>query len=465
MRTLLVLTEINQKFGALGSQHGLASIAAVLKQNGYADITLSHFPDTLDLDKWRRELADFKPDLVGFYTTAEQFHYIEKLIEQTPPNIFTICGGPHVTCFPVCLENVPRLDAVCVGEGEYPMLELLRALEEGKDYTQIENLWVRHNGKVYKNPTRPFIQGLDSLPYEDRQLFNTQEYIDKYGLAQIRVLASRGCPYSCTYCSNKKISQTQTGRYVRHRSAAHVLGELNDLKRHYRFEEVFFDDDIFTLNRRVVDEFCERYPSEIGKPFVFAGRVEACRKEVLEKLQKAGGRRIDFGVESGNEDLRSNIMKRKMSNRQIIEATNLAKSVGLQVKTLNMVGLPDETKDKFQDTIEINRQINPDVASLSVFCPYPGTALYYYCLEKHYLAGEYALDEDYVSRRESLLELPGFSKKEIMHCFHWFGFHVFCKHSLVKAMGYKLIYSTHGEFFLELSKKFRKVIRKFLKGF
>ena len=182
-------------------------------------------------------------------------------------------------------------------------------------------------------------------------------------------------------------------------------------------------------------------------------------------LKEAGGRRIDFGLESGHEDLRRTIMKRKMSNRQIIEATRLAKSVGLQVKTLNMVGLPEETPEKFRETVKINQEINPDVVSISIFYPYPGTELYDYCREKNYLDPQESLPENYISRRESLLELPGFSKKEIASCFRWFGFQVYKKHSLIKAVGYKLIYSQHGEFFLDLSKKFRKVLRKILKGF
>src|SRR4030042_2329101 len=115
-------------------------------------------------------------------------------------------------------------------------------------------------------------------------------------------------------------------------------------------------------------------------------------------------------------------MKRKMSNRQIIEATRLAKSVGLQVKTLNMVGLPEETPGKFQETVRINQKINPDVVSISIFYPYPGTELYDYCKEKNYLDPQESLPENYVSRRESLLGLPGFSKMYITRCFRWFGF-------------------------------------------
>jgi anaerobic magnesium-protoporphyrin IX monomethyl ester cyclase len=465
MKILFVFTELNQKFGALRSQHGLAFLSAVLKQNGYSDVSLSYFSGTLDLAQWAEDLRCKQPDLIGFYSTAEQFHFIKKLIEVVPQPIFTIGGGPHPSCYPLCLEAIPRLDAICVGEGEYPLLELVQALEQGRDYSQIKSLWVRRNGEIIKNPTRPFIHHLDELPFEDRELFNTQEAINQYGLSQLRILASRGCPFSCTFCSNKRMSKTQSGPYVRFRSADHLLEELNQLKRKYRFEEIFFDDDIFIMNREIVMEFCQRYPQEIGKPFVFAGRVEACRQDILTALKKAGGRRIDFGVESGHEELRRSILKRKMSNRQIIEATQLAQRVGLQVKTLNMVGLPEETPEKFKETIRINQAIKPEVASLYVFYPYPGTELYDYCLEKGYLHPEESLPENYISRRDSILELPYFPKKAINQSYRWFAFQVFWSYSPIKAIGYTLINSKHGEFFMAVTKKFRNILRKFLKGF
>lgn len=464
MKVILVFTELKQKFGALRSQHGLASISAVLKKAGHT-VLLVYFADAIDINEWQKRMDNHKPDVIAFYSTAEQFHFVSQLIGSVPKGIFTIQGGPHATCYPTCIEAVPRLDALCVGEGEYPMAELLDALQTGKDHTGIRNLWVRHNDKIIKNPTRPFMDNLDELPFEDRELFNTQEAIDKYGMAQIRMMTSRGCPYQCTYCSNKKVSTTQDGRYVRFRSASHIIGELNAVKEKYKFEEVFFDDDIFMMNRKVLSEFCERYPREIGKPFVFCGRVELCNEEVLRALKKAGGRRIDFGLESGNEEIRRTVMKRHMTNQDILDATRMAKSAGLQVKTYNMVGLPGETLEKHNDTIRLNQQILPDVASMAVFYPYPGTEIYDYCLSKGYLHPEESLPENYVSRRQSILDLPDFPKEQISRCFKQFGYNVFRESSFVKAVGYRVLYSDYGESALKLTHSLRKGFRKVLNGF
>jgi radical SAM superfamily enzyme YgiQ (UPF0313 family) len=344
-------------------------------------------------------------------------------------------------------------------------LELVNALKEGRDYSNIKNLWVRKDGNIVRNKTRPFITNLDELPFEDRELFNLQKSIDKYGLGQVRVMTTRGCPYQCTYCANKRISKTQPGCYVRFRSAMHIMDELNYIDERYRFKEIFFDDDIFMMDKAVRMEFCRKYPEEIGKPFVFGSRVEICNEEMLKELKIAGGRRIDFGMESGNEDLRRNILKRNMTNKQILETTKMAKAAGFQVKTLNMVGLPGETVEKYLDTVRLNREIRPDVVSISVFYPYPGTELYDYCIEKGYFNPDEPLPKGYISRRSSLLNLPDFSRNDIARCFQRFGFRVFRKFSIIKAIGYAVIYSKYGEFFISITAWFRNIIVKLLPGF
>lgn len=464
MRILLAFTEINQKFGSQQFQHGLGAISAFLKANGRTDISLAHVT-SMAPELWQQELKDKQPDLIGFYSVAPQFPFVGQLINQVPKDIFTLVGGPHTTCFPGCIDQVKRLDAICVGEGEYPILELCDALERGQDPSSIESLWVRQNGNIVRNPSRPFISDLSALPHEDRRIFNAQKAIDQYGFAQLRMQAGRGCPFMCTYCSNKNLRKAQPGRYVRFRSVDHILDEIKEAQSWLKFTEIVFDDDIFMLNRDLVMEFCERYEKEVGLPFNFAGRVEACKPDILNALSKAGARRIDFGVEAGNEELRRTVLKRKMSNNKIREAAKMAKDAGLQIKTLNMVGLPEETKEMHQETVALNRDIDPDVVSIFVFLPYPGTEAYDYCVEKGYVESEYDIPEGFVSMRDSVLKMPQFSKKSIDRCFRWFGYKVFIKRSIIKAFGYKVIYSRYGDYLISITGRVRKFLRKFLKGF
>lgn len=243
------------------------------------------------------------------------------------------------------------------------------------------------------------------------------------------------------------------------------MSELNYLNDRYKFEEIFFDDDIFMMDRQIRKEFCERYPNEIGKPFVFCGRVELCSEDMLKDLKSAGGRRIDFGIESGNEGLRRDILKRNMTNNQILEAIRISKAAGFKVKTLNMVGLPEETVAKSLETVNLNRQIKPDVVSVFIFYPYQGTELYDYCIEKGYFNPDEPLPKGYVSRRISLLNMPLFSKNDIQKCFQKFGCRVFIKFSLIKAVGYAVIYSRYGELLIKITARIRKIFAKILPGF
>ncbi len=466
MRILLVLTEINQRFGQLGAAHGLMSISAFLKQNGYTDIHLGYYPDRGYLEQWRDDLKRINPQLIGIYTTAPQFQFIQKMVQAVDdPGMFIILGGPHPTIFPQCLEQTSRLNALCIGEGEYPMLELAQALEQGKDYTRIKNLWVKENGRQIQNPTRPFIQDLDSLPFVDRELSDHQKVIDNWGLSQIRILAGRGCPFNCTFCSNHRIRKLQQGAYVRFRSADHIINEIKGLQKKYRFSEILFDDDICWIDRDLVHEFADRYKKEIGLPFMFSGRAEILDRDKLTKLKEAGGTRVGFGVEHGDQNFRNQVLRRKTTNKQMLEVSRIAKEVGLQVKTLNMVGLPGETPELHQATIKLNQQIRPDVAGISIFYPFPGTDLYDLCLEKGYLKEEQdVLKDDDVIYKKSILDMPQYKPEAIENSLKWFAFKVFWPYSKIRALGYRVMLSNYGETLLAILGKFRRPLRKLLKG-
>jgi len=464
IRIALVFLEVGQRFDPLGSQHGLMSISAVLKSNGFSDVRLIHFVRRIDFGRWRKELSEYDPGLIGFYLPSCQVGIVRKLIAEMPNRgAFTVCGGPHTTCYPKSIEEIAGLDAICVGEGEYVMVELAQALQEGKDPTRVPGLWVRHNGRIVRNKPRPFIANLDELPYEDWDLFDTQHSIDAYGLTQIRVMASRGCPYRCTYCFNHRLREAQPGRYVRFRSTEHLLGELKMLKSRFRFREVFFDDDIFMLDKKRLAEFAERYPREVGVPFIFCGRVEVCDRETVKLLKNAGARRIAMGVEVGNEELRRKVLRRPMSNSQIMETALAAREVGLQIKTFNMVGLPGETPEMHMETVRLNRQIRPTVIGSAVFTPFPGTDLYDLCVKEGYLPQGKEIPNE-AAFDTCILQMPQFTAKQINRCYKLFPIRVFWKESKVKALGFTLLYSNLGQFLLRRFSRWKGYARAFFKG-
>lgn len=465
MRILLGFVEVSQRFGALGFQHGLMSISAVLKQHGYDDVHLAYFSKKSELAGWPERLKALEPDIIGFYIAAEQEEQVASLINAVPRNAaFTIVGGPHPTCFPHVLERIERLDAVCIGEGEYTMLELVRTLEAGGDPAAVKGLWLKRDGEIIRTPPRAFIADLDELPYEDWDLFDTQRSIDTYGLSQIRVIASRGCPYKCSYCANHILACAQPGRYVRFRSVDHVLGELRMLKERFRFDEVFFDDDIFMLDRKRLRRFAERYAEEVGVPFVCCGRVEVTNDETMGFIKAAGARRIDFGVEVGNEAVRRTVLKRRMTNEEIIAAVECAQRAGLQVKTLNMVGLPGETPAMHMETVRLNQRLRPDVTNCSVFWPHPGTELYDLCVREGYSPADGRVPARYIPYRTCYLNLPGFSRREVNRAYRLFCFRVFRKRSTLRAFAYWLLYTRLGVALVGVFSRAKKYLRGIFKG-
>jgi len=466
MKILLVLTELNVKYGIYGFQHGLAALSAYLKKHGYQDITFCHLYYRYKVCDFRRIVRRQRPDIIGFYTTHDQFRFIKKLLCVVPEDCraFTICGGPHATLNPDIIYEHPRLDAVCVGEGEEVFLELAKKLEKGKSPIDIPGLWVRDNGCIKKNSPRPFIQDIDSLPAPDREIFSASNPFKRIGLTGISYQNSfrigRGCPYGCKFCSNEELGNAQKGTYLRFRSVGKVLEEIGRVKERYSLGEVYFEDDTFTLKSAFIDEFCEKYPSRIGLPFEFFSHIEDSTFEILEKLRRAGGRRVSFGVESGNEKLRRDLLGKDFSNKEIIEVFKEAGKMGYETEAFVMAGLPDETPEKFRETAELLRKIQPNLYSLSIYFPFKGTALYRQACERGYIEKDFEVPDDFISRRDTLLRMPDFARGEILASVKRFGWDVYRDRSLLKAALFRLYETPLGDIFLRLFAPYKRLIRR-----
>ena len=456
MRILFVYTDINIRGGERSYSLGLGILSAVLKQHGH-ETALCHLYGKYEPQLLHNKIKEFKPDILAFSSISPQFQFIKGLIQEAKQHkIFSILGGPHASLNPHCLENTEGLNALCRGEGEYALLELVNNLKEGKDITKIKNLWIKETSTIHKNPCRPFIRDLDTLPFAERELYNYQQIIhSNYDRADF--MFSRGCPFDCTYCSNHAFRHMQEGKYVRFRSVDNVIQEIKNVTSKYKIRIIFMQDDTFTLDKNWVFEFCARYQKEIGIPFMMHTRPEVVTEDMFTRLKNAGCFRVAMGIESGNPYIRKEVLNRKISDEQLKNAFKIVKDVGLITKSFNIVGFPEETKEQFQDTINLNSEILPDLFTLTIFDPYPGTKLYEICKEKGYLTdrGE---EEGFIPRTDTILNMPQFSRKEILHCYHNFGFNDYRNHSLLKALIFKIYYSKYGEQLIRILSPFKKKI-------
>ena len=449
MKVLFIYSDISglERYGAQKYYSGLGSLSAVLKAAGHETELLY-----LQVQTSEREFLDqvetSSPDLVGFSATTHQYPYIEhyaQVLKEERPDLLQVCGGVHASLVPDQVTSSPAFDVIVVGEGEYPLRDLVDRLGDGREYTEIENLWVRSRGNLrppranhgegdranewLKNLLRPLIDPLDELPYVDRELFGFREMLQANG-GWADIMVARGCPYNCSYCCNPGLKRrfAGLGRYVRFRSVDHVMGELVELVARYGarsdgglglISTINFQDDVFTLDRVWTLDFCEAYGSQFGLPFWINTRVERIRdQEIVQALARAGCEGIRVGVENGDEALRKGVLKRTMSNDEIVDAFRLAQRHGLKTYTCNMIGIPGETPESIQTTIALNRELAPDKLQFSVFYPYPMTELHDTCVAQSLMKEGSGLDtsapelSSYYGK-ESALNLPTLSDDQL----------------------------------------------------
>jgi len=188
-----------------------------------------------------------------------------------------------------------------------------------------------------------------------------------------------------------------------------VLAELELLADEYPIRRLTFADDVFGLSRDWALEFCEKYPRRFALEFECNVRADVLDENLLESLKGANCVQVNIGVEAGNEWLRREVLHRKMSNDQIIKAFDSAHKFGLKTLAYNMIGLPYETPEMIQETINLNKRLAPNHVAMFFFFPYPGTELYETCKKEGFLSQRWSTS--YLSG--SVLELPTVTPKEL----------------------------------------------------
>ncbi len=218
----------------------------------------------------------------------------------------------------------------------------------------------------------PLEKDLNKLPFPDRELL--------YGFPEIKYaklqnfITSRGCPYNCTYCFNKKLKQLYGSQgYIRRRSVDNVIREIIKTKSETNFEIVHFEDDTFNLNKVWLREFAEKYPKF---PFKCNIRANLLDEETAMLLKKANCISVTFAIESGNDRIRNEVYKRGMSREEIINCAKLLRKYGIRIKTENIIGAPTSTLSEDIETLDLNIKCKPNYSTVSLMAPLPGTEIH-----------------------------------------------------------------------------------------
>jgi len=409
MRVVFVYPDLS--IGSRGKfYHGIAHISAMLKKHGH-ETSLIHLVSPLSESDYINLISSKSPELIAFSSTTNMFSYVRRYARITRanyPDIPIICGGIHPTLDPEDAIACEDIDMVCLGEGEEAMVELCDKIGRGEEIDQIQNIWIKMAGKVCKNPLRPVVENLDALPFADRDLFD-YESLEDARLKRVVFMASRGCPYKCTFCSNHELKRIYPGRYVRFRSIDNVIAEAEEVVGRYRPEYAVFHDDILTLKKKWLAEFAQKWKKKIGLPFSCNSRVNLLDRETVMLLKEAGCFEVSMGIESGNPLIREQVLNRKMSNQEVINAFDLCHRYGIRTVSYNMVGLPFEDMRKILDTVKLNAEIKPTNLQVSIFYPFPHTKLYDVCVKNGFLSNRSvnSLFED------TVLEQPSITRRQI----------------------------------------------------
>ncbi len=407
---------------------GLATISALLKKHKHDVQLLDSTFSPITKNQIKQKLYSFRPDLVGITAATNDFHYaihICKQIKHINPKISIICGGYHATIAPDDIIKQDCFDMCCIGEGEYPFLELANSISRGKVNKNIKNIWFKVGNRIKKNKLRPLVKDLDKLPFPDRVLFDFSTYLD-YNKGIATFMASKGCPFACAHCINNFLIKKYKGlgKYLRFRTADSIIKEIKQVLQKFGgiIKEIEFYDDTFTLNKRLVKEFSKKYKNEIGIPFNINIRAGSVTKKDLIHLKQAGCVRVSIGLESGDGFIRNKILKRYQTENQIIDTFKWARESGLQTYSFNMVGIPYETKETIKRTIELNKKCKPDFVGVSIFNAYKGTELYDLCEKNGWLIKDIAAKSYFQSTN---VKLPTVSIKQLKKIRDKFGFLVY----------------------------------------
>jgi anaerobic magnesium-protoporphyrin IX monomethyl ester cyclase len=348
--------------------HGLASLAAVLQKQDH-EVSLIDLRECHDWNDFQRKVQFENANYYGVYMQTLDYHeavYANKIIQKL--GYKTIVGGPHPSIASQQVLDETSFNYVFVGEGEVTLPQLI---EHPEKFSRLV---------VGEHPN------LDSLPYENREVFNMKKVLatknSVYSSPFVSIIVGRGCTFGCSFC---KPGEDKIFGSFRIRSVKHLMGEIELLRDKYNYATLMIDDDSFTLKPNYVRDFCDSY-EKIGRPFVTQSRADfIVRNPVLVKrLAQVGLRMFIIGFESGNQRI-LNLYRKGTTVDMNIEAAKICHKYGVKVWANYILGAPTETKKETEDTFKMLHKIKPDYYSPSFYTPIVGTYLYDFCKKNNLL--------------------------------------------------------------------------------
>lgn len=358
---------------------GIFSLAAYLRENGYQPFVTDAEAEKLNLQTIIKKIRKIKPLILGISSTTVAFHRAVEIateIKKRFPKIVIVLGGPHVTSNVNHAMSFKCFDFGVLREGEITLLELLKNINNKKEFKNIKGLAFRERSKIIVNPQREYIMDLDTLPFPAYDLAKDIKFYSPDPSAYkafpvANVMTSRGCPNQCTFCDRNVF-----GQMYREISAKKVVEQIKYLINTFGIKEIAFIDDTFMINKKRLREIFDTLEKEnIYFPWTCLSRVNVVDYETLKYIKEKGCWHIAFGIESGDKEILKRI-KKGITLKQIKDAIEWCWKLGIKTKGFFIIGHPGETKKTIEKTIKLACKLNFDNIVATINTPIPGSPQY-----------------------------------------------------------------------------------------
>lgn len=355
----------------------LAYLAAEAEDIGHNVKIIDGQIENISLERMIDQTQSFKPDIIGITATTPFYHIASNLangLKERMNDVPIVIGGPHVT---VLREDVfyPCFDYAFIGESDKSWPLFLKKYENKQNIAEVKGILLRDSNNVKFTGYADPILDIDSIPFPARHLLKNDKY--KIGTLQgikkfATVVTTRGCPFSCIFCSTKVF-----GKKVRKRSPRLIVDEIKSIVDKYGIKHFHFINDALTLDRDIVLDMCDMIKKEnLDITFEGSTRADLIDEELISKMASVGLIRLSFGLESVDKNVRR-IMKKDLPIESYIHANRLTNKYGIETLNSCMIGLPGETIDTIKKTLSFLRSsYEIKESNISIATPYPGTELY-----------------------------------------------------------------------------------------
>ncbi len=406
----------------MGFPQGIGALSSVMKLAGHSTklFTVGCLSESIKKNL-RKCLNDYSPEMLAFSVNSPQSELAKKTVAFLKDyDIPIIYGGIHPTLLPAESLKVPGIFGIVIGEGENVLPHTAAMISKNKVSSKVKGFAEKNDPDPDLSPA-PVIDNLDSLPFPDREIFDYDKYFSVRAgrIMGLEIVAGRGCPHRCSYCVHESLDELYGARMpVRKRSPENVIKEIEGLLKRYRKAPLIgFHDDCFNYPFEWFEAFADIYRKKVQIPYWCNLRPDSMNEKTARLLKHSGCERVHMGIESGDDEIRKNILHRNISREKIIDAFFQAKKTGLKTVSFNILGLPGETVDSIRKTIELNRKVKPNWVICSIFNPYPGTELHEKCLRDNLIIKQ--AGGSYYSP-VSVLKHKSIDKRELLHFYNKF---------------------------------------------